>query len=274
MHISTETYKHSFQSAPTPRTYKIIYKPNITSRTPLSTILTGMHIKPRLNHTPSRNKYQYPNSSSTGNTRDSNNLKYLLQTAPHARTVTTPKHPTTYFNAHHRPSSQKKTNRINSFVSQLKTINTATPIITFIQEHYIRWLHNYTQQQAHPPTATPDTTLAINQQYQIGIDQLARGRISTHWTHIQDTHGPHLQGYNKEQWASRFISALWELSFDLWKIRNNRLHNSIDQEATKVRWVNEQIASYYSVHNTSPFHSINSKIANSNKKSNGYKQLI
>ena len=120
-----------------------------------------------------------------------------------------------------------------------------------LHQHYIPWLYNYSIiQPSFSDETYPNTHTSTNSQHQIGINQLPKGRISKQWTHLQRNNSTQPHPNIQDRWASNFVSLLWDLSLDLWNIRNNNLHNQThNAEAAKVRWVNETVETYYSMYN-------------------------
>jgi hypothetical protein len=68
---------------------------------------------------------------------------------------------------------------------------------------------------------------AYREQTDIGWYNLLQGRISNHWVKIQSAYYKQLKSrhYTGHTWARNLIHHLWEISWNMWKNRDNILHN-------------------------------------------------
>jgi hypothetical protein len=74
---------------------------------------------------------------------------------------------------------------------------------------------------------SPEVRSAIRSQMSLGRQQFFCGRLIKLWAPLQQSafqnYAPWLSGIS---WASQVISAIWDMSFHIWSIRNDILHNS------------------------------------------------
>ena len=136
---------------------------------------------------------------------------------------------------------ESKYSVIESFIHRLKQHQTSPQILHYISNVYVPWLYNIDPVPSHDlPTNDPVLHTCISEQQAIGIQHLAKGRISKSWRTLQ------LQFGNNHTWQKKFITELWISSLALWRLRNQQLHQGQHHlHATRLQWLNEYITSLY-----------------------------
>lgn len=152
--------------------------------------------------------------------------------------------------------NEAKHQSIDHFLSQLNNIKASAEVIWIIQHYYLPWL-DANDQYTPPPLPTRFNEhyvqMVIQEQKRIGFNQLPRGRLSRFWRLLQiqsNTSTLHTSPFSESvNWTSQFISHLWQLSLDLWNIRNESIHlDSTHRQAQKRTWLQDRVVELYRQH--------------------------
>ena len=153
------------------------------------------------------------------------------------------------------PHSAEMANAIKDIKKWLSRANTAPALVGII----MRILYKYTQRQLQAlgewslqnESNSGQLEQLVQEQELIGWDNFFKGRISKHWSTLQEQHYstldlPECQAYKTGKWwASHVIRQLIYFSLNAWQIRNDTLHkdkvqsiyNSERSELRKrIRW--------------------------------------
>jgi hypothetical protein len=105
-----------------------------------------------------------------------------------------------------------------------------------------------------PEAYHPTLQSLVNQQNQIGWDQLFLGRFCKEWSLYQQRYLSQLDSENSDnlsqvcvKWQAKIIQLCWQNWFTLWKLQNQEVHGHDERsrtEATK-REVRYQLANIY-----------------------------
>jgi hypothetical protein len=82
---------------------------------------------------------------------------------------------------------------------------------------------------------------AYHAQSKIGWENLLKGRIAQEWTQFIETHCTN-QGHtlNAQDWAPRFIGALWEHTQRVWKFKNVIYHAGHNGRTSRYKQEEQQ----------------------------------
>jgi hypothetical protein len=125
------------------------------------------------------------------------------------------------------------------FAEQLKDINTDPDLHRFILAGIHRWIQlgNSDYRTTRPHLKT----LALSQR-NIGWPEIIRGRISKGFAIVQERHFRRNHCNPKTAtgpiWAKKFILLVWDLFEDVWKVRNDALHDD-DPSAKRARLLHD-----------------------------------
>ena len=137
---------------------------------------------------------------------------------------TLPETPDHVFQCTSSRTALDKHETINMFMKEQHQIHTNPSMMWFLSTYLLPWLQAEpipTQIQIPDDVNHPHLYSAIEDQLNIGINQLPRGRITRFWKIIQFQIHPPTSASSHQQtsdlnWAIKFILSLWKLSLTLW----------------------------------------------------------
>ena len=119
-----------------------------------------------------------------------------------------------------------------------------------------QWMDNASPDAVSPCLFPMEVRRLIIQQNEIGWRQIVRGRFSTEWERLQNDY------YNRHRkktryrrtgtmWQKQLILLIWELWFELWKLRNDQIHGTTAETRAQAdrRDMERQLTAIYASRN-------------------------
>jgi uncharacterized protein with HEPN domain len=147
--------------------------------------------------------------------------------------------------------------------TQLRKIQTPLPVIAGIMKGFKDWEEKPSgRSRAHTYGSLlgPDillTSAYYEQFYQLGWFQLCLGRISHQWSQAVVAYHLHTcPTFDDVRWATSFISLLWKFTQDLWKTRNQLVHEKTVEETVAIQLsvIHEKVTSLYRQYTEQPYY--------------------